>query len=700
MKVTKFDALQTFYVDSASVNGANEVYITSIDVYYKSKPNSKADGRDYRPGTAMYLCPVENDSPALDKVDSSTLSRVEYDAVYAFADASMKTRYTFKNPILVSTNRFYGMVLVWDDPNFDLWKNVQGDRVIGTNSPSPGINSTMDGKYYAPGVSSTTLNPLSNVDLKYNVNVAKFSSNTMSVELVNGEYEFLSLTKGSQGLITDETVWKVGANSAGKISIVDGDPSIVGTNTSFTTFRSGDKVVVMGSGGYSNVEMHVVSTVVDDTHMVLATTPHMTNASADFIVDVVGSVYFSDDKNDDLILAQSTANVTNYIQPGDRVRGLVSNVEVEVESVDTFRVDRLIPSLGITSTVGRHSSTYNFAYYDGSDYRVSPSNATTLKESETNFVEAYEATVLSRSLEVNDGLLYDNVARKSAVVKVDFTIDRPTDALFTSPSMAGSLTGISVQQSNVSSTPYELRGGYQYDTEVGPNGLGKSKHVSKRITFDLNRSAEDLFVFAKCYRPTGTDIRAYARVHSPEDPMAFDDMLWTPLEMIENAGAYSSTEDEDDWVEYSWTIPDHPSLQDPLPMSFTLTSNDYVVTSTGTTVNTYVTTGDVVKIYDPLQKDENFVIATVTGSNTTTMTISEFVEANNSLVGSGKSVAKVMYETAAWRDKQNDGVVSYFNEDRNKFGKFDTMQVKLVFFAEEPNFIPRVDRLWAIGTSA
>lgn len=700
MEIKKFDAIQSFYVDADAVNSASEIYLTSIELYFKKKPSlDNKTASIYKPGVTVSICDIENELPLLKKVKDESLTRVEYDRIYQFSDASVSTSFIFKSPILLKTNRFYGIVVQYDEVGFELWSNKQGDRIVGTNTPSPGINSAKDGKFYNGASNPTSLQALTNIDLKYKVNIAKFTANTMTVELVNKDYEFLTVNSISGTFVGGEYVFKRAANSAGNVAVTLGNVTITGTGTDFSTLHSGDKITIWGPGT-SNGTVLTVAAVNSNTSLDVKTTPLFSNTSTKYIADVVGKVYKYDSVNKQLYLYESTANTAKYLANGDVVVGMFSKASATVQTVDNFTVDRVVPDINITSPLaGSYSGTYNFSYSNGVAYVVDSSKERTLATGAINEVNKYGAFVLSRSNEVNDSYLYDTNARKSAITKLTFKVNASTDRLFTAPSINEDDIDFYVQQSNVSSDCTVTVDGVVYDTEVGKNGTAVSKHFSKKVTFANNMFAEDVRVFANIYRPGNTDVKIYCKLHNITDPEAFDDKSWTPLEIIDNAGKYSSSENRDDYIEYTYALPRYPETANTLPGTFEINTGNTVIIGSGVTVNSYVTTGDVVRVYNPLQANSDYFVAGVASANSTTMTLN-LSTANSSVLGSGFKVDKVKYKNVAFNNPQNDNMSAYFNQSLSEVDKFNTIQFKIVFLANATHFVPRVNSISVVGVSA
>ena len=147
--IENYNLIQTFYADSEIVNNSGEITLTSVDLYFKYKPDNQynATGKP-SPGVSIQICEVENDEPNLSTCYYNSRVRKSYDQIYAYSDASSPTVFNFPTPIKLRTNKFYGIVVTFEDPAYVLWINKQGDKLYGTNTPSSGSNIVKDGKLY------------------------------------------------------------------------------------------------------------------------------------------------------------------------------------------------------------------------------------------------------------------------------------------------------------------------------------------------------------------------------------------------------------------------------------------------------------------------------------------------------------------------------------------------------------------------
>ena len=126
-----FNYIQTFYVNPQTVANAPEVMLTSIDVFFKAKPVRGATvSGAVAPTVNAWICEVENDSPLESRQILNSMTLIEYDLINTSQDASAVTVIGFPNPVRLATGKHYGLVLKFNDPGFDVWQNVLGDRLV------------------------------------------------------------------------------------------------------------------------------------------------------------------------------------------------------------------------------------------------------------------------------------------------------------------------------------------------------------------------------------------------------------------------------------------------------------------------------------------------------------------------------------------------------------------------------------------
>jgi len=321
---------QVFYIDPDAVNGADDVFIVDVKLFFAKLPPPINIAGIANPYVSIMLCQTTgNNVPDPTTIIADSLSQVALANITASSNASVGTTFTFNSPVPVESGAYYGILISFGTPEFQLWENVQGQDLLGTNTPSQGPSGQYTGAFYHMG-SNGSLNSLAGTTLKFAVDIAKFTSNSVEIELTNANYEFINYTDISTVFIGDEAVYQDfggaanGALSsitfygAGTISINSTSNTIIGTGTSFTNtligFVPNDQIIVT-DGTTGNIDILTVSSVPNDNTVITTSTPFFSNSAAHYKKTAVATMYNPDYSNSQMILSNSVANSTCQFVP-------------------------------------------------------------------------------------------------------------------------------------------------------------------------------------------------------------------------------------------------------------------------------------------------------------------------------------------------------------------------------------------------
>ena len=690
-----YNYIQTFYVDRDRVNAAAEIMLTSIDLYFKAKPDlTKNISGSTNPTVSIWICDINNDQPVPSMRVQDSISVVDYDLVNTSGNAAASTKFTFKNPLLLNTGRYYGLVIKFSDPAYDIWINKQGDRLVDasgpTGTPSPGSLGRFDGKLFSPSSSGQFIQ-YDDRDLKFKINIAKFTDTTGEIVLVNKNYEFFTIESWTGNFKGGEYVYQVTANATGTLSISDNKVTIVGTGTSFESHSLGQYIVVENGSGINEVlQIQLIS---NNTLMTVDKAPRFTNASIAYSVPPVGKLKYVSLPSKKLYLDDSNAaNSTFKFTAASTLKGQISGATAKITSIDRYQVDAFLPKFNIGNPA---SANYSITYKLANTSNNIATSFTNLENFKVNKLKE-NSYILSRSDEVVGSSLF-GTNKKSAVANVEFNVDASNTNLFSVPYIKGDDLDFFMHTYEINNTYTETRNGIaDYDTEIDRNGLAKSKYISTKISFDKDKYAEDVSVYVTAYRPFGTEIRVYAKLQNSSDPEAFDDKAWTPLILKDNNDKYSREGDESHVIMYNYGLSQYPAIKDSITVDLTVDpANTYVATASDVSSN--VAAGDLVRLYDPMipQNHEVFKVLSV---NSTSIGLNKLVTNINIPTNPGLDTLK--YKTIAFNNIANDNVVRYYTTSTNQeIDNFNTMQIKIVMLSNSTYLIPKVEQLSVLGVS-
>jgi hypothetical protein len=155
-------------MDSSFVQGATEVGITRVDLFFRSKPPQEGNKSGiYKPGVEIKIVPINEGKPQISQVgaykptepvehgskfsfySTGQTARLEWDDIQPSLNAETPTTFKFDSPVFVPTNQSYAAVIKFDGAeNFILWKNITGDPLVGqptvySSGPSGNFRGTL-----------------------------------------------------------------------------------------------------------------------------------------------------------------------------------------------------------------------------------------------------------------------------------------------------------------------------------------------------------------------------------------------------------------------------------------------------------------------------------------------------------------------------------------------------------------------------
>jgi len=720
----KFDLCQTFFTDPDRYNKAGQISLTSVDLFFRSKPdsNGRTSSGKVNPGVTVYIVKTVDDAPDLRNIFQESRARVTNQNIVAFSDGSGATNFKFRKPVKLQTGFTYGIGVIFEDPGFELWESVAGDKIVGTATTSGGSNQLIrDGKLYKFNYDpdSRFMTERADRDLVLKLYAAQYTANSATATYVNPKYEFFTTSSNNGRFKAGEYVYQTVANASGNVTFTAGNKYIEAATTGGANLElvsPGEKLVLFSNSTYRQVVEvlnAVNSTYIDITSNIVAT-----NATTNFMKPPIGRAYNIDKSKNRLYLVDSNANSTLKFAAGAAVLyGEDSVANAVISSIDTVSVDRVRVAGDITSD-SRGTVNLNITFAEanttsGYDLSLGRQRRVQFNRFESQRFNHHDARVVSRSLEVDQAGLFRSsstlddgstylIDRVSVLANATINVSASNSELYTSPSLPPAVDVFTLTADISNTYTTTDANSVTIDSEVdGPN-LARSRHIGKKVTFANNRFAEDVRMFMTAYKPANTDILVYARVHNSADEDAFDDRAWTPLEYKDNGDKYSSTEDENDFIEFELGLPQYAETANVLPGTFTTSNNSAVINATDAVDPTsYVANNDLIKIYNPLIP-EDYVIATVVNQNTTSITVGETILSPdyNNVIGSGFKVDRLKYYNTAFNNIINDNVARYYNSSMIEFDKFDSMQIKIVMLADTTYVTPRVDQIQVIGVSA
>jgi len=721
-----YNYIQTFFVNAEAVDNSPEVMLTSVVLYFKSKPT--ISGAAVVPSVNIALCPVVNGQPVPENIIPGSTVRVVWDNINASSNSLDGTFFTFPNPIPVKTNQSYGVMIATELDAYELWQNIQGQRLISsagtvTDTPSPGASANLNGKLYKSKLTTSPTNTVNNTqsnnltaynsyldrDLKFRVNIARFdmSNKSKTITLTPKNYEFFTITSRSGIFSGGEWVFLNQPNETGTIKVDANSRTIIGSGTNFTTTLIGKRIVFT----IDNItDVLRITGINSATEMEVESFPRKSSNAATFRIPPVGKLYTQNNLNNSMVLVDSNASDAVFkFSAGSSIIGAFSGATATIASIDKHSVDSFTPRFKLGNPA---FSTTNISYKFSTEAGQIFSTFNTLTTDKLNEIKNYDGYIYSRSYEVSqpEGTFGLGINKKSGIAQVSFNYTTDKNYSYIAPYIDGDQLDVYTQQNSINadtniskirtinSAP-TVDVTYQFDSETTRFGTAKSKYISKKISFAADRAAEDIVVYMSAYVPQDTEVRVYAKLHNALDKEAFDDKTWTPL-VLKSTFIPSDPSDTNDVRELEYNLPYYHQEIETYLDGFAVTTVDDNATASvaGGDISQYVTGGDVVKIYDPNNESQNYDIFLVASATSSTITLNRKILDPN--ITGTMGIKLIKYPNAAFKSYLTDGVARYISSGGVQFDKFNSMQVKVVLLSNNTYVVPSVESIQVLGVSA
>lgn len=675
-----FDLGQTFFIDKQSVENSDVAFVTSVELYFYRKPTQNQTVTGIRnPGASVYVCQTKTDgSPDPSTIQLLYGSRVEYSDIVVSTSGATSTKFTFRQPVRLTTNKSYALMVKFDgsDKDFKLWANKAGQLGVGSSSTTQVSSGSVDGYLYKI-TNGSSLTPQTDTDLSFKLNIAKFTQTSATFQVRNRPYETVKLISQQGVFKGGEYVYQQRSALTGTLSTSASSNTIVGTGTLFTSTLVAGDLIVITDGSSTNTNVRTVGSITNSTSVILTEQPTFTNSSATYYKTVIGKVFTYDGISDYLIIQDSNANSTLYLTTSTTIKGVESQASGNISSIVNYAVNSVIPNYNIFQPAGTSANiTLNFANSSGSVSSLRKEEGTLGKRTSLN---RYPAIIASRTNEVLAGTPY-----RSFGSEITFTSSNP----YASPYVNRNDLDLFAERFEINNTS---------TNEYKGQGLAKARYISKMVTLANSQQAEDLKIYLTAYKPSNTNILVYAKFMNTEDVESFDLRDWTELTLNQSTNIVTNPININDRAEYSYSVPFF-NAGVKATGQFTTTVGSANVVGTSGIVNTEIVPGSVVRVYSPTLPNTHF-IDTVTSSTSANLTLSRTVS-NTSVAGTGFFVDVISRPNSGFLDNQNQNVLTYFNKSLSKFKTYNSFALKIVLLSDDGINIPFVDDIRAIAVSA
>jgi len=734
---------QTFLVQKQE-EGGDYLYLTSIDVYFKQKDSEK--------GVALELREVNDGGyPTYNVLPFSRVYKKSSEISVSNTGLSA-TKFTFSAPVAVKTEREYAAVLFPDgnSPDYRVWTAEAGTPDVSNTSIIYNQSWGLGTMFYS--VTNRAFSAVQGEDIKFTVNRADFSNTSGTATLTNDDYEFLTISSVSGAFTGGERVAQM-ANSYVNVALTTNTTSyVINTNTSLTSVLTANDYVLVVYGTNNNIATaNVKVTGISVTNSTSTTTDFTAEyANGDFIkignevrlitnvasstalsVDapfnatITDSIHYSVEPEFDIFKVRSanTTSITvnrppNYVVNNSVVASIQKVVSGTVNYYNSIKNKLYLADSNSTNStflVKTSNSTY-FGYIVGDD-SDSLAKVTSIDNiSATSFTPLINTIQLpATTINMTGSFSYSNGAPAPSR---NYTLDGRNNVNINDvaivKSKSNEISGVSITKSLSTTlsftTEYKdtspvldinpsslilLKANINNDSADENTRFGNSqcKYVSKRLDLAEGLDAEDIKVFLKAYKPTGTDIEVYAKILNSVDNESFNDKNWSELEQVTSAAVVSSSLNENDLREYEYTFKRSPASL--VIAGAVETFSNTTVEGFGTNFTADLTSNSIVKIvYNVSGSDYDIIpVSSITDANTLVLT------SNTSSTGTGHRIEKVTKPKEAFKYNKNINIVRYFDSSRAAHDSYKFVAIKIVLLSSSTFLTPKVDDVRALAVS-
>lgn len=466
----------------------------SITGLFLTKLGVYFQSKDSTLGCSVFITEMINGSPNKNAILGKAY--LPSASISTSADSTTETVFNFEYPVYLMAGIEYAFIVQPDgnSPEYNIWVGETGGFDVDTGEQV--YSNPYSGLLFV-SANQRTWTPIQKEDVKFTLYRAKFNQ-TSGYGIFNNENdEYLSISGFTR------------SNSSVAIQVGD---VVYSVNSSANTANVANLVsFTLTSGPTGRIQ-------------------YFNEANGEIWLDSSNGG-FSNTTNPTIAVYRpaNTANVSNI-----NANSLIAYTTIS--SVNNMKYHVVVPSFGVlqpsrtsisyqikgTSIVGNLIDTAYQDINNGGEFEYSDK----------------ERHVMSRSNEVAS--LSSN---KSSTVKINMT----TESSYVSPVINLSKKTMLFIENIINNDTTNEHTRY---------GNAETKYISKKIILADGQEAEDLKVLITAYRPSGTDIKVYAKFKNNQDPDLFNDKVWTEMDYVGGGElVFSSPANSKDFIEYEFSVP-------------------------------------------------------------------------------------------------------------------------------------------------
>ena len=735
-RVIRWDPLaQTFNLNFN--DSGDGCYITKLDLFFKSKSTTA--------GIAVQIRETLNGVPTPIILSNKFISA---DDVNVSNTGQVATTVVLDTPVFIRNNIDYCIAILPDQnsPDYAVWTAVPGQPDVSSNK--------IDNGDFGVGVLFISSNdkvwtPVQTEDLKFNLYYAKFTPSSGTIVLENKNYEFFTLSntegsfEGGELIAQKSNTFITSANLTSNVSspfvvtsssltalltrgenvlmvygtdkvlktgtVSNSAPTtITGSGTSFTTeYSVGDYLLIGNSVREVTAIANTTQLTIDAPLATAASGVAHHGVTEHFQVNMVLGVTSS------LLLLKDwperlADGSTTYLNIQKAVTGRVA----EIGNDDTIVIDSSTAAnasflFQATKTIvgSKSDATAVISSIDDYAYNFLEVHASTLTPSSASIDLSQNAATTSNSF--STGNIGFGVSNKNDVelemrsrsneianhsgnksLRITATLGRPSTSDKVSPVIDLTPASVVLLQNRINNSSADENTKY---------GNAEVKYISKRVVLADGLDAEDMKFYVTAYKPAGTSVLVYTKILSNDDGGQFDSKEWTLLDQTTETSLFSDLADEEDYLEYEYSLPKTPPATRLTGVAATNSNN--TITGSSTTFNTDLVVGDLIKIVNTDTNTDYEINVVNAVTNSTSLQLTSNTGPYSNTTTTGLTVEKVTQPLTAFKYWADSSVVQYYDTSRSAYSTYKIFCIKIVLLSDNTQNIPKIKDIRALAVS-
>ena len=479
---------QTFQIDPT--NFPNGAFLSSIRVFFASKPTSTNDGSPITLSIVGTLNGYPNGVTLDHSVVTLDPTKVKVSSTPQFVDSTTYTEFTFSVPVYIESGVLYAFIVKSLSNEYTLWTASNNEDALPSTvknlptDPYPSSITKISAAHYVGGMfisqNSQTWEADQNQSVMFTAERCVFNTAvTPSIRmvipkklpqrtLVDSEIDFYKNANTMTDLISTTSSSNM-LIDAFNISTTDFVPSSTSINYNYdATLQSGSSAgqVAINPGKYGTT--------------------------------MYEHIYLDDNRGERLLIANSETSFSLYGQLSSQdnaVSPVISDAGTSVFAVQ-YDINNCELSNSLISIVSQ-----------GSSYATGNTTVTISAPTGANAVQAFASPVIEAG----------------KITSIYLTT--PGSGYIETPTVSINVSGGSAAGASATITGETSKNG----------GPAATRYVTKKVVLDAGFDSGDLNVYLSAYRPVGTDIQVYYKILNRNDTQGFADGSWKLMTKTKNS---------------------------------------------------------------------------------------------------------------------------------------------------------------------